>query len=216
MKRHLLFASLIATVFSMPVAGQSSFMSDMIGQAVANSMGQSGNPKSCYDGRMQAKPQQVAIGAGQVDAAFASYLRLASSSTDTSTIFVANRKMRHWLVDGQEQDVRAMRDPLANRIARIERTGLVTSNRGLEYHAAWRAIGADGSTLGTYDGWLVTWGKQGARFFSLDLNLPGSPAQAKPIVPFCYQPGDIEEWHLANAKREADKAARRAARAARR
>lgn len=210
--KRLLFASLIAAAWSTPLGAQSSFMADMIGQAVMNSSG-GGNPKACYDGRMQAKPKQLAAADGLVDAAFADYLKLAASSTDTSRIFVSNRKMRHWLVDGQEQDVRAMRDPIAGRIARVERSGLVTSNRGLEFHAAWRALAADGSTLGTYDAWLVTWGKQGARFFSLDLTLAGSTAAARPLVPFCYKPGDIQEWSDAVAKREADKAARRAARA---
>lgn len=186
----------------------------MIGQAVANSMGGGGNPKSCYDGRMQAKPAQVELGARQVDAAFAEYLRLAAQSTDASSIFVSNKKMRRLTIAGVDQDARAMRDPLASRIARVERTGFVTSNRGLEFHALWHAIGADGRTLGTYDAWMVTWGKQGARIFSLDLMLPGSTTPPKAVAAFCYRPGDIEEWNAAIAKREADKAERRARRLA--
>ena len=70
--------------------------------------------------------------------------------------------------------------------------------------------GADGKVLGTYDGFMFA----KARSFALrelHLTSASNPIQPEPLKPYCQVPGDVAKWQEAKAKREAEKAAKRAA-----
>lgn len=211
-KARLIVAGATALFAAAPASSQSSAIADAIGQAVynANRPG-SGFPPQCFDGRMHATSQAIATGQEQSEQALQLYLSSARENYDHANVFVQDPKMRHLTIDGAAQDLTRVWDPWAKQITRVERIGFTTSNSGTEYHAEWRAYGAAGQLIGTYDGYLVTWGKKaGSRFFDLNLISPTATVQPRPMTPFCYKPGDIEVWQEAKAKREAEKAARHA------
>lgn len=192
---------------------QSSFMPDIIGQTVAG-MNQ-GLPNACYTEKWAPKPKALADGPTRVGSAIQSYLQTASASTDLKPLFTgSSKRIWHWDIDGAEQDVRATRDPWVGRVERVEPIGLVASNQGFQYRALWRAVAKDGTVLGTYDAWLFIKGRDSARFLNLRLYSVGAARQPDPLVPFCSEPGDIELWKEAKAKREAEKASKRAAKEA--
>jgi hypothetical protein len=206
-------AGALALLGAAPAVAQSSFTADVIGSTIANM--NSSAPRACYDGRMQPKPKDVAQGPTRVASAIQNYLQIASASTDLKPLFTGSSKsIWHWDLDGKEQDVRAVRDPWAGRVAQIEPIGVVVSNQGYTFRALWRATAKDGTVLGTYDAWLYEKGRSSARFLNMRLYSADASKQANALVPFCFEPGDIETWKQAQAKREAEKAAKRAAKGA--
>jgi hypothetical protein len=206
-------AAALALLAGAPAVAQSSFMADVIGQAVAG-YGNGGTPDKCYDGRWQPKPKDLAEGPQRVEAAMRAYRQLAANSTDLKPVFTGGKHVWLWRIDGAEQDVRAMRDPWAARVARVEPIAFAASNQGGQYRALWKALAADGTVLGIYDGWLTRWDGNTARFMHLDLYSPGAAKQPDPVIPFCFAPGDVAKWQEARARREAEKAAKRAAKEA--
>jgi hypothetical protein len=209
-KTAILGAAAAALLGGASAAAQSSFTADVLGSTIANMS--SGTPRACYDGRMQPKPKTVAQGAIRVASAIQNYLQIASASTDLKPLFTGSSKsIWHWDLDGKEQDVRNVRDPWAGRVTHIEPIGVVVSNQGYTLRALWRATAKDGTVLGTYDAWLYEKGGSSARFLTMRLYSVDAPKHADALVPFCFQPGDIETWREAKAKREAGKAAKRAA-----
>jgi hypothetical protein len=196
-----------------PATAQSSFMADVIGQAVAG-YGGGGTPDKCYDGGWQPKPKDLSSGPGRVESAIHNYLLVAAAGTDLKPAFTGGKHLWYWKMDGAEQDVRAARDPWASRVIRVEPIGFAASNQGGQFRAIWKAFAADGTVLGIYDGWLQRWDGGTARLIHLDLYSPGAAKQPDELVPFCFIPGDVAKWKEAKAKREAEKAAKRAAKEA--
>jgi hypothetical protein len=111
--------------------------------------------------------------------------------------------MQHWALNGDAVATQIARDPWASKVARVQRTALLTGGNRTQYRAIWTAFASDGAELGTYDAWL-----QGYWLLGMDLYSPNSAVRPKPLTPFCIEPGDIEKWNADHAKREADKAAR--------
>jgi hypothetical protein len=206
-------AAALALLAAAPAVAQSSFMADMIGQAVAG-YGNAGTPDACYDGRWQPKPKDLAMGPQRVEAAMRAYQQFATTSTDLKPVFTGGKHIWLWRIDGVEQDVRAVRDPWAPSVARVEPIAFQGANQAGTFRALWRAVAADGTVLGTYDGWLTRWDGNTARFMHLDLYSANAAKQPDPMIPFCFAPGDIAKWQEAKAKREAEKAAKRAAKEA--
>ena len=81
MRSWLLCVVALATLGGGPAVAQSSFMPDVIGQTVANSMANPGNPDKCYDGRWQPKEQDVTTGRQRAEIALQAYLNLAASGS---------------------------------------------------------------------------------------------------------------------------------------
>lgn len=210
MRKTIVIAAAVAAFGGAPAAGQSSFMAAVIGQTVMSM--NSGTPTACYDGRWQPKAKDIADGQTRAESAVQAYRQAASASTDLKPVFTGGKHIWLWRIDGVEQDVRAGRDPWLSRVSRFEPVAFQAANQAGTFRALWRAVAADGTVLGTYDGWLTRWNGNTARFMHLDLYSANSAKQADPMTPFCYAPGDIAKWQEAKAKREAAKAAKRAAR----
>src|SRR5205814_70055 len=124
-----------------------------------------------------------------------------------------SKSFRHWRLDGQNQDPRALRDPWIAQAATLEPVAFTVGNWKSSYHAQWKAVSADGTVLGLYDAWMNK-SDTGSRFIWLDLYSAAAADKAMPNEPFCDQPGDVGLWKQAKAKHEAEKAAKRAAREA--
>ena len=137
----------------------------------------------------------------------ANYRQVAAAGTDLRKV-IGSEGVRRWQLDGQTQDVRAVRDPFLPRIARLERLFITSGNENAYYRVQWRAYAADGSEIGIYDA-LMFW--KSSRFMSLDLYTPRPTARPVANTPFCETPGDVELWQKAKAEREAKRAAKRAA-----
>jgi len=207
-KSALLGAVALAALAAAPAVSQSSFMADVIGQAVAGYG--SGRPNACYDGRWTPSAESIAKGPERVEAAMANYRQVASIGTDLRKV-IGSEGVRRWQIDGQQQDVRAVRDPFLPKIARLERLFITSGNENAYYRVQWRAYAADETEIGIYDA-LMFW--RSKKFMSLDLYTPQATDMPVANTPFCETPGDVEAWQEAKAKREAEKAAKRAAKAA--
>lgn len=207
-KIALIVAAVPALLGGAPAGAQSSFMADVIGQAVAGYGG--GRPNACYDGRWTPSAESIAKGPARVEAAMANYRQVASTGTDLRKV-IGSEGVRRWQLDGQVQDVRAVRDPFLPRATRLELLFVTSGNESAYYRAQWRAYAADGGEIGIYDA-LMFW--KSKKFMSLDLYTPGATARPLANTPFCETPGDVEAWKEAKAKREAEKAAKQAAKEA--
>jgi len=204
-----LVIGMLALLGSGSASGQSSFMADVIGQAAAGYSG--GEPDSCFDGRQRPKPEGIASASVRADKAFGEYRTFAATKASLKPLFYGKK---NWDFDGAVQDAAAATDPWADRISRVERVNLTVANTARSwFRGIWNAYAADGSLLGSYDAMMQA-GRGSAGFISLALRSPGSAAHSEPVVPFCSRPGDIERWKEARAKREAEKAAKRAAKEA--
>jgi hypothetical protein len=207
-KIELYCAAVGAIGFAVPTNAQSSFMPDVIGQSISpRGLGQS---DKCYDPSLPQKPSVIEDRQSYAEKAIRNYVALAAASADVSSGF-ADKKRAYWLVDGTPQPLRSGRDPWAARIARLERVGFAVANsQSNSFHAAWRAIAVDGSTLGYYD----AYGHRGARGTAwldvLQLRSPATSSAPPNIRPYCVSAGDIEEWQEAKAKRESERTAKRA------
>lgn len=184
---------------------------DVLGQTVANM--NAGAPDKCYDGRWSPSAEDIENGKVRVQSGLDHYRQLAGAGTDVSKAFIGSKSMRRWQLDGEKQDPRALRDPWIGQAAKLEPTAFTVGNWKNGYHAQWRAVAADGSTLGYYDAWMNK-SDTGSRFIWLDLHSPATADKVMADTAFCSEPGDIENWKEAKAKREAAKAAKRAAQAA--
>ena len=197
---------------SSAVLAQSSFMADVIGQAVANSG--SGLPRACLALTQPENPVAVARFAAEAEPALRAYLALAATAADPSPSY-KRRLADPWALDGvAAKDLRTISDPWAGKVARLEQVGLILGRYELFGHGVWRAYDASDTLLGVYDAELIRKSK-GYAVTRLALWSPGSADKAKPLNPYCAEPGDHEDWVKAEAEREARKAKRRAERAAR-
>ena len=186
---------------------QYSIMPSVIGNTVASLS--NGSPKACLALEWKAKPEAVARFAAEADPAMNAYLALAAKGLDPTPAY-KRRFPGPWQLDGDiPPDLHLIKDPWAPRIARLERTGMVLGLGEVFGHAVWRAYDADGNLLGTYDTDLIRKTK-GYAVSRLELWSPGHEAQVRPVLPFCDQVGDHEEW-LADRKAAADKKAKRQA-----
>jgi hypothetical protein len=197
-----------------PAAAQADFTATMIGIVIGNM--QSGMPAACLLGRWTPTPEKSAKAEADAEPALRRYLDLISSgSFDVSKAFTNRKADRSWALDGTKGDLAAISDPWAKRIATLRLKGHILGGEGVRSRAIWEAVAADGTVLGTYDAVLRRTSK-GRELSSLDLYSQGSPAatSAKPLVDFCYDPGDIEAYKEAVARNEAERAAKRAAKQA--
>jgi hypothetical protein len=205
MKRLFWCLPLAAAGMPAPSAAQYPMVNDVIAQTLMG-VG-SGLPDKCYDGRWTPSAESIAKGPSRVEAVMANYRQAASTGTDLRKV-IGSEGVRRWQLDGQVQDVRAVRDPFLPRVARLELLFVTPSNGGAYYRAQWRAIAADGTEIGIYDAQMF-WRSQ--KFMSLDLYTPSATDRPLPDTPFCQAAGDVEKWKQAKAEREAEKAAKRAA-----
>ena len=199
----------VALAGSVPAAAQyNPVMVDVIGQTVAGMY--SGQPdRQCLSEAKRPKPADVAKARAYADAVFDQYVQQSTARADVTRSFSHSKKFRDWTVDGVKQDVATGRDPWLGAGVRVEPLGFVQGNAKIRYRGMWRAVRADGAVLGTYDGVLQR-EDGGARFLSLDLYTPSAAKQPKPLTMFCSFPGDVEAFREAEAKRAAEKAARKA------
>lgn len=186
-------------------SAQSSIANDVVAQMLMS--GNQGRPSSCYNGRWTPSAESVAKGPDRVEVTMANYRQIATAGTDLRKA-VGSEGQRRWQLDGQVMDARSVRDPFLPRVARLERLFVRSGNESAFYRVQWRAVAADGSEIGIYDG-LMFW--RSKKFMSLDLYTP--QAQVRPVAdtPFCQVPGDVEKWQEAKAESDARKAARNAA-----
>ena len=204
MKRQLLFASLIAAGFSMPLAAQYAGINDVIAQTIAGM--NAPRPNKCYDDRWTPSAESILRGPERVEATMANYRQIASTGTDLRKA-VGSEGTRRWQVDGQIRDARSVADPFLPRVARLERLFVRPGNENAFYRMQWRALAADGSEIGIYDG-VMFW--RSKKFMSLDLYTPGAAVRPVPDTPFCQVPGDVEQWQETKQAKDAEKAARKA------
>ena len=194
MKRQLLLASLIAAGFSMPVAAQYAGINDVIAQTIAGM--NAPRPNKCFDGRWTPSAKKIANGPARAEAAMANYRQHAAAGGDLRKA-IGDYGMRRWQLDGAEGDIRNIHDPIIANISRMERVAVRPGNEGAFYRAQWRALAADGTELGRYDG-LMRW--NGLKFMTLDLYSPAAIDTPVPDTPFCQTPGDVEKWREAKGK----------------
>lgn len=193
---------LISSVFALgatPVLSQA-----WIGGVVGNLMDR-GNMKWCYDGTAR---QNAKYFMGQIpyaEQAMGKYLRLARIGSSLDKMFTGTREHRLMFIDGVQADPRTAHDPWAAQIAKLDPLGYVLSNDSQNIHGHWRAIGSDGTTLGTYDV-LMRAGVGGYHIRQVRLLPAGSSTQPDELKPFCIDPGDVEQWQEVKAKREAEQA----------
>lgn len=189
------------------------FMADVIGQAVANSMNR-GLPEKCLKLEWEPTAEQAARFTAEAEPSLRAYLALAATGADFTPAFTSRKRDRSWTIDDMTTtDLSVIRDPWAARVDRIELVGLRLGGAKVRGRGQWRAFAADGSLLGTYDG-LFRRKTKGFEVSSLSLWRPGEESKAEPISGFCYTPGDHEEWAEATTFAAAQKAERRAAKAA--
>lgn len=203
-------ALLAAAMTAAPASAQ--VIVDAIGQAMGNMSG--GMSESCLDGSDEPTVEQAARFTREAEPAMRAYLALATTGADVSPSFVHRNEIR-WTIDGAALDIRTGRDPWAGRVARLELIGLRLGAFKVRGRGQWRAFAADGTELGVYDG-LFRRRSRGFELTWLDLYSAGAARQAPALIPFCYTPGDAEEFREARARREAERAARRAEREAER
>lgn len=206
MKRWLCCLSFTAAIISTPSAAQFAGVNDVIAQTL---MGVGADkPDKCYDGRWTPSAESVVKGPARVEAAMAHYRQVASTGTDLRKV-IGSEGVRRWQIDGQVQEVRAVRDPFLPRVARLDLLSVTSGNGSAYYRAQWRASAADGTQIGIYDA-LMFW--RSNKFMSLDLYSPTASDRPIADTPFCHTPGDVEKWKAAKANQEAEKAAKRAIR----
>src|SRR4051812_26610106 len=99
-KTTIIGAAAAGLLSGMPAIAQSSFMADVIGQAVAGYG--AGRPNACYDGRWTPSAESLAKGPARVEAAMANYRQVASAGTDLRKVIGAEG-VRRWQLDGQVQ-----------------------------------------------------------------------------------------------------------------
>jgi hypothetical protein len=170
-----------------------------------------GDMKWCY--QSTAKPNAKYL-AGQVrymDQAMDKYLGLARTSGNLDKMFTGTRDHRLMSIDEMQADPRTAQDPWAVQAVKLDSLGYVMSNDMQNIHGHWRAIASNGAALGTYDA-LLRAGVGGYHIRQVRLISASSTAQLDELKPFCIDPGDIEKWQEAKAKRDAEKATRDAAR----
>jgi len=197
-KAILIGGAAVALLSVVTAAAQSTFIPSVIGQTVGGM--NSSAPVACYDGRWAAKPKNVDKGVARAEDLIQRYRQLATAGPDVKKLFI-NSQAR-WQLDGQRQIVRNLHDPWIARTAKLERVALTVGNGGRYYHVQWRALAADGSLIGLYDALLNSTGTQ---FTWLDLYSPAAAGKPASNTPFCNEPGDVEAWQAAKAKREAEK-----------
>ena len=209
MKSFKIAAGLLAA--GLTAGAQADFTATMIGITIGNM--QSGMPAACLLGRWKPTPEKSAKAQADAEPALRRYLDLARGGTIDATAVFTNRKLdRRWALEGTNGDLAAISDPWAGRVATLRLQGHILGGEGVRSRAIWEAVAADGTVLGLYDAVLRRTSK-GRELSSLDLYSPGSTAAgtAKPLIDFCYDPGDIEAYKEAVAKNEAERAAKRAA-----
>jgi hypothetical protein len=206
--RAFAWASVLATLTASQADAQSSVITDVIGQTAAGMSGSQSD--DCFNGHDFPKEGEIRNGRERSEGAMQKYLALARTGVSLTPAFVKEVAARHWIRDGSSGPVEQASDPWAARIARLEPTDFRAGNQKTSYRAIWKAYAADGSTIGLYEA-FVHRTRNGASFIDLSLHSSNAPQPAAG-EPFCSYPGDIEKWREAKAKRDAEKAARRAAR----
>jgi hypothetical protein len=204
-------ALVLAALPAGPTSAQG-VITDAIGQAMGNMS--AGMSESCLDGSDEPTVDQAARFTREAEPAMRAYLALAATGADVSPSFVHRNEIR-WTIDGAAIEIRTGRDPWAGRVARLELIGLRLGGFKVRGRGQWRAFAADGTGLGVYDG-LFRRRSRGFELTWLDLYSAGAARQAPALAPFCYTPGDAEEYREAGARRTAARAARRAVRDAER
>jgi hypothetical protein len=205
MRKFVIAGAVLAACPAAPAVAQSYIVNDVIAQSLMG-VG-SGRPNKCYDGRWTPSAELIAKGPARVEAAMANYRSVASVGTDLRKV-IGSEGSRRWQLDGQVQDVRAVRDPFLPRAARLDLLSVTAANSSAYYRAQWRAVAADGTEIGIYDA-VMFW--RSIKFMSLDLYTPAATDRPVADTPFCQVPGDVEKFMAAKAKREEEKAAQRAA-----
>ena len=199
---------LVLALAPVTAGAQSSFMADMIGQAVG--VAGSGMPEDCLSLERPEKPSDVTRFEAEAEPALTAYLALARAGQDPSPAY-KRRMPIAWLIDGTgSSDVRTVRDPWAARVVRLEPVRILLSRSALVGTGIWRAYDANDVLLGTYRAELARKSK-GFGVMQLALRSPSSTIPEVPLTPYCYRPGDHEEYLKGKEEAAARKAARRAA-----
>lgn len=145
----------------------------------------------CYDPNLPQKPELVQDRQSRAEVAIRGYLALAAAGSDVSGAF-ADKKHGWWVLDGDRQQVRSARDPWAARTHHLELVGFAVSNISpYEFHGAWRAIAADGSTLGYYDAFMQR-GAKGSAWMTV-LRLVSATGEPPKVSRYCRVSNDIED-----------------------
>ena len=187
----------------------------LIGRAPATAQYYGGIPTgrtildACYDPEFRVSDRQVQLIVPYVNQAMEKYVSTVRSGGNLDDLFYGKRDQRHWTLDGAELDPRSAKDPWITASTRLQPAQYVRSNVGAggAIVSRWNVIGDDGRVLGTYDAVMVARARHFA-FRELNLHSPNGAA-LQPLKTFCLDPGDIEKWQAAKAKREAEKAARK-------
>jgi len=212
MRTRLILAGSLLAATPAAAPAQSSMIPDLIAQTIMAGRSSQIWSDKCFDGRWQASAEHLAKGPERVEAVMANYRALAAAGTDLRGA-IGSEGARDWRLDGVSHPVKDVHDPFLARTARLERLFIRSSNGNRYYRVQWRALAADGSEVGIYDGLL--WGLS-PKFMTLSLYTPGSKERPPENVPFCQFPKDVAQWQQARADRDAQKAQRAAEAAARR
>jgi len=166
---------------------------------------------ACYDPEFRVSDRQVQLIVPYVNEVMEKYASTVRSGGNLDDLFYGKREQRHWVFDGAEVDPRSAKDPWIGTSSRLQPVQYVRSNAGAggAIISRWNVIGDDGRVLGTYDAVMVARARHFA-FKKLNLHSPAGAAALQPLKTFCLDPGDIEKWQAAKAKRGAEKAAREA------
>ncbi len=211
MRKTALIGAASVALLGTSATAQSAFIQalpDVLGQVVSGM--NTAAPDKCFDGRWSPSAADNDKGKVRVQSGLDHYRELAGAGADVSKAFIGSKSFRRWRLDGEKQDPRSLHDPWIGQAARLEQVAFTTGNWNGGYHVQWKALAADGTMLGLYDAWMNK-SDTGSRFIWLDLYSPAQTDKAMANIAFCDQPGDVEVWKEAQAKRAAKKAAKLAA-----
>lgn len=200
----------------------------VIGATIGNMAAANAEYEQCLSGKAP-KESKVAVVRGRSQAAMGDYVRLAGAAApaDAASAFSRKAKLRGWSSGGQAGDVSAVDDPIARALAadggalpppeRFVFSGDRRSATGI-----WivRADGPDGAPLGHYRAAFRPEGPfqpQGGQLWKITrLELVAGAADPAELTQYCSVPGDVEQHRIAVEEYRAERARKKAEKAARR
>lgn len=155
------------------------------------------------------------------------YLSLAAtgSAVDARPVFTTKKPDLHWSRDGQLGDVGAVDDPIARSLAatagsfdtRVKGEQFLIGRYKFSTMGIWRVFAADdpSKVIGSYRAQFWRHNTLGGQTWDLiHLELITGPAEPANIIPYCMEPGDHERYLAAVEKDKAERARKKAEKAA--
>ena len=200
MSKTAFIGAVATTLFGpVPAAAQSSFMADVIGQAVANSSAQA-QMAQCVGGTTSLSEKEAREADEPVEALMAKYWATVSASENAMIDgFYHPFGKAIWASGGSEIRARTPKgitDPYARGAGNVLVEKPVVIVRGRSGQNA-RGIWEVRSSAGGHVGYYLADFLRSPNWRLLRLELLPAEAPAPEVRPFCAEPGDIDAFHKA-------------------